>query len=137
MTRLTIRVDFPGGLSIGPGKIALLEAIAAAGSIRKAAAALRMSYRRAWVLLDALQHSFGGPLVETATGGRRGGGASLTPLGRFVVEHYRHLEAAASRAAARDTALLAAEIGPERGGATESRVAGGRRRTVSKPLKHK
>ncbi len=137
MTRLTIRVDFPGGLSIGPGKIGLLEAIAAAGSIRKAAAVLRMSYRRAWVLLDALQHSFGGPLVETATGGRRGGGARLTPLGRFVVEHYRHLEAAASRAAARDIALLAAQARPERAGAAEGRAGGTRHRTVSKTLKSK
>jgi molybdate transport system regulatory protein len=68
MVRLTIRIDLAGG-SVGPGKIGLLEQVAATGSIRKAAAAMKMSYRRAWLLLQALEACFGSPLVETATGG--------------------------------------------------------------------
>ena len=95
MTRLTIRIDFDNGTSLGPGKVRLLELVAQTGSIRKAAAGMKMSYRKAWLLLKALKDTFGDPLVETTTGGRAGGGARLTPLGRFVVARYRALEVAA------------------------------------------
>ena len=47
MVRLTIRVDFEPGHALGPGKIHLLEQIDETGSIRGAAAAMKMSYRRA------------------------------------------------------------------------------------------
>ncbi len=63
----------------------LLELIDETGSIRKAAVPMKMSYRRAWLLLQALEEAFGAPLVATATGGKAGGGARLTPLGRAVV----------------------------------------------------
>jgi molybdate transport system regulatory protein len=105
MARLTIRIDLAAG-SIGPGKIGLLEQVAATGSIRKAAAAMKMSYRRAWLLLQALEAGFGKPLVETATGGKRGGGARLTASGAAVVTRYRRIETNALRAAARDIAGL-------------------------------
>jgi molybdate transport system regulatory protein len=106
MAKLSIRVDFDGG-SLGPGKARLLELVAETGSIRKAAAAMKMSYRKAWLLLKALEETFGVPLVGTATGGRAGGGARLTPLGEVVTRHYRALERAAGRAANRHMAALA------------------------------
>lgn len=114
MARLTIRIDMPAG-SIGPGKVRLLEQIAATGSIRKAATAMKMSYRRAWLLLQALEACFGQPLVKTATGGQRGGGAGLTRLGAAVVTRYRRIAALAARHATRDLAALA------RGGAKKPR----------------
>jgi molybdenum-dependent DNA-binding transcriptional regulator ModE len=52
-----IRVDFDSGASIGPGKVALLEQIAAHGSLSQAARVLGLSYRRAWLLLDDINHS--------------------------------------------------------------------------------
>ena len=105
MARLTIRIDLAAG-SIGPGKIRLLEQVAATGSIRKAATAMRMSYRRAWLLLQALEACFGNPLVETATGGKSGGGARLTQAGSAVVACYRRVESRASQSAAKDISAL-------------------------------
>ena len=105
-TRLTIRIDFESGAALGPGKVRLLELIAETGSIRKAAAGMKMSYRQAWLLLQALGAAFGEPLVTTATGGRAGGGAHLTALGETVVRRYRSLEKAAARAVGGDLAAL-------------------------------
>ena len=113
MTRLTIRIDFADGTALGPGKVRLLELVAQTGSIRKAAAGMKMSYRKAWLLLKALKDTFGEPLVETTTGGRAGGGARLTPLGRFVVARYRGLEAAAVRAGATPLAALGRRLAPK------------------------
>jgi len=107
MTRLTIRIDFDDGSAIGPGKTKLLEQIEATGSIRKAAAAMKMSYRRGWLLLQALEETFGAPLAARSTGGKEGGGARLTPLGRFVVAEYRRIERDALKAAAKPIAALA------------------------------
>jgi molybdate transport system regulatory protein len=107
MTRLTIRIDFDDGSGLGPGKVRLLELIGATGSIRKAAAELGMSYRKAWLLLHALRQTFGTPLVETASGGKSGGGSSLTSAGRDVITRYRRLERTAGKAAAADLRALA------------------------------
>jgi molybdate transport system regulatory protein len=97
--RLSIRVDLAGGGRIGPGKIALLEAIAANGSISGAGRALKMSYRRAWELVEDLNRGLGVAVVHTAAGGSGGGGARLTPAGARVVAEYRALEAATAAAA--------------------------------------
>ena len=55
MARLSIRIDFGPDQRIGPGKIQLLEHIAALGSIAAGGRALGMSYRRAWELIDELK----------------------------------------------------------------------------------
>jgi molybdate transport system regulatory protein len=106
MPKLSIRIDFDKG-SLGPGKAHLLELVASTGSIRKAAAGMKMSYRKAWLLLKALEETFGAPLVVTATGGKAGGGARLTPLGALVASRYRSLEAAAAKATNADLLPLA------------------------------
>jgi molybdate transport system regulatory protein len=106
MARLTIRIDFDDGSGLGPGKVQLLELVAQTGSIRKAAVELGMSYRKAWLLLQALKETFGSPLVETASGGRSGGGTSLTSAGRDVVVRYRRLERAAGKVVAADLRAL-------------------------------
>ncbi|HKU86388.1 MAG TPA: ModE family transcriptional regulator [Casimicrobiaceae bacterium] len=79
-------------LAIGPGKIALLEAIHDTGSITAAARRLGMSYRRAWLLVDETNRCLVGPAVATASGGEKGGGTALTPLGAKLVLRYRALE---------------------------------------------
>lgn len=70
----------------------LLEQIEACGSLSEAARRLRFSYRRAWMLIDAMNRLWPRPLVQTAVGGRRGGGTRLTPLGREVLSTYRDLQ---------------------------------------------
>ena len=99
MPRLSIRVDLPDVGSIGPGKIRLLELVADTGSIRQAGLALEMSYARAWGLVRELNDMFGEPVVEASAGGKAGGGASLTKLGRRIVDLYRAIERKAGEAA--------------------------------------
>ena len=98
-TRLTLRVDFGSKRSIGPGKIRLLEEIGRSGSISQAGRSLGMSYRRAWLLIDDLNHSFRHAVVRAKTGGMQGGGAALTEFGSQLVRDYRAIEQAASGAA--------------------------------------
>jgi len=94
MTGVSIRfrVDFAPDCAIGPGKIALLEGIRSTGSLSSAARALKMSYRRAWLLLEDLNTSFQQPVAELSVGGKGGGGASLTPFGSELVLAYRAFE---------------------------------------------
>ena len=93
-TRLLPRLRVMVGkeIALGPGKIDLLEAIARTGSISSAARDLGLSYRRAWVLVDTMNRCFEEPLVARATGGKGGGGASLSDLGVRIVVLYRKME---------------------------------------------
>jgi molybdate transport system regulatory protein len=84
-------------VAIGPGKADLLDAIATTGSISAAARAMRMSYRRAWLLVRTMNTCFAKPLVEAAKGGAEGGGARLTATGRRVLSRYRRLTQAVER----------------------------------------
>ena len=68
----TLRVLMGAATALGPGKARLLELIEETGSISQAAKRLGMSYRRAWLLVDAMNRDFAAPLVETARGGERG-----------------------------------------------------------------
>src|SRR5271168_2266098 len=106
MSRLTIRVDFETGASLGPGKIRLLEEIEKTGSIRNAAEAVGMSFRQGWLLLKAIEEMFGQPVITTHRGGSRGGGSALTDLGRLVIASYRQLEHASVAAAQKEIAVL-------------------------------
>ncbi|MBV8911903.1 MAG: LysR family transcriptional regulator [Acetobacteraceae bacterium] len=106
MTRLTLRIDFDGGRALGPGKVRLLELIGETGSISAAGRAMGMSYRRAWLLIDALNKTFRTAVVETREGGTGGGGASLTPFGSELVASYRTIEEDAARAVHRKLAEL-------------------------------
>ena len=108
--RLTLRIDLGPDQSIGPGKMRLLEAVAAQGSISGAGRALGMSYRRAWLLIDDMNQCFRQPVVATQLGGKAGGGARLTSFGRKLLARYRAIEAGAARATSRDTAFLAASL---------------------------
>ena len=96
-------------IAMGPGKAALLEAIATHGSISAAGRALGMSYRRAWVLVDVMNRCWAEPLVSTAAGGSHGGGARVTALGLSVLAAYRALEAKLAEASqnAEEYGLLA------------------------------
>jgi len=107
---LSLRIQLDPEGRVGPGKIELLEHIAALGSISAAGRAMEMSYRRAWELVDELNALFGKPVVERQTGGRNGGGAKLTDLGAALIVRFRAVEEAATLAAAEHLAALQAEI---------------------------
>lgn len=89
MQLVRFRVDLSPRCSLGPGKIALLEAIALQGSLTRAAAKLGMSYRYAWLLVEDLKRAFVEPVTRATVGGRRGGGVELTPFGAEVVKRYK------------------------------------------------
>ena len=111
MTQMSLRIDFDAR-QLGPGKIKLLELIDTHGSITASAKALDMSYRRGWLLIDELNGMFEQPLVETRPGGRGGGNARLTLLGRAVVQLYRGIEADAHAAVAARLKELERRLGP-------------------------
>lgn len=90
--RAKIWVETDQGPAINDAGADLLDQIEVYGSLSEAARKLRFSYRRAWMLLDAMNQRWQGPLVSTATGGHRGGGAKLTELGRHVLRTYRDLQ---------------------------------------------
>ena len=100
-------------IAMGPGKAALLDAIAATGSISGAGRALGMSYRRAWLLVDVMNRCWEEPLVETAAGGSHGGGARVTPLGLEILAAYRKLEYAIDAAGAEALGPLSEKLAPE------------------------
>ena len=109
-TRLTVRVDFGSDRAIGPGKIQLLKAIRDAGSISQAGRQIGMSYRRAWLLVDDMNHCFREPVVTAQPGGSQGGGAELTGFGRDLVHSYRAIVAEATAATESRVNLLEASL---------------------------
>jgi molybdate transport system regulatory protein len=86
-------------LAMGPGKADLLDAIQAEGSISGAGRRLGMSYRRTWLLVDAMNRCWSDPLVEATPGGGEHRGARVTAAGHEVLAAYRALEAAVAQAA--------------------------------------
>jgi molybdate transport system regulatory protein len=109
--RISVRLDLASGVRIGPGKVAVLEEIARSGSISAAGRVLKMSYRRAWDLVEDLNRHLGTPVVATAAGGARGGGARLTQAGATLVAEYRAIEAASAAVAIPHLAALTLAIG--------------------------
>lgn len=108
--RLTLRIDHAGKHMLGPGKVRLLEMIGQHGSISAAGRALGMSYRRAWLLVEAMNATFASEVVAARPGGSGGGGATLTPMGQDVVRRYREIEGAATGAAGPALAALHAAL---------------------------
>jgi len=93
-------------IALGPGKVALLEAIIETGSITAAAKYLGMSYRRAWMLVDAMNRCMKSSVVATSPGGRDGGGTMVTPIGLEIIKRYRAIEREATAATGSDIRAL-------------------------------
>jgi molybdate transport system regulatory protein len=70
---------------LGEGRVQLLKAIAEEGSLSKAAKSLKMSYKKAWTLIDAINKSAKKPVVIKSVGGKDGGGAKLTAYGEKLI----------------------------------------------------
>ena len=98
---LFLRLEFGGEDRIGPGKIALLEAVASERSISAAARAMGMSYRRAWLLIDTMNRMFREPVVSARPGRAADGpSAQVTTFGERLVRLYREAERRAGRSCA-------------------------------------
>ena len=110
--RIQVRLYHGEDIALGPGKAELLAAILASGSISGAARRMGLSYRRAWLLVDTMNRCFAEPLVASTTGGARGGGARLTPLGEQVLDDYRTLERTLADAAAPHLDRLRGKLAP-------------------------
>lgn len=108
---LTVQANFwlmVGEESLGgQGRIELLQRIHDSGSIRQAALAMGMSYRAAWGAVQTMEKRLGQPLVNRATGGKGGGGATLSAAGLRLIKAYRALEAEHARQVSRLNARLA------------------------------
>jgi len=115
VARVRLHIHLEGDHTLGPGKIQLLEGVREHGSISAAARAMEMAYRHAWEMIDDLNQGFGRTVVETASGGRAGGGARLTAFGEELVLRFRSMEASTERAIARDLRALEPQIARTRG----------------------
>lgn len=80
------------GAYVGIGRITLLEKIDQFGSINQAAKEMKMSYKKAWKLVDEMNQMFTQPLVHKVHGGISGGGTQLTEKGIQVIQDFRMLE---------------------------------------------
>ncbi|TDV19340.1 TOBE domain-containing protein [Paraburkholderia caballeronis] len=76
----------------GAARIALLAAIRDTGSITGAAKAVGMSYKGAWDAIDAMNNLAGEPLVVRSTGGKGGGGTTLTPRAIRLIDTFHAIE---------------------------------------------
>jgi molybdate transport system regulatory protein len=110
VSRIRLRIHLGDDHSLGPGKVQLLEAVREHGSISAAARSMGMAYRHAWELIDDMNQCFRSPVVETASGGRAGGGATLTAFGEEVVRRFRAMEEATRRSVAKDLAALDRQV---------------------------
>lgn len=81
-------IESPQGTFLGQGRVLLLERIREYGSISAAARSMQMSYRQAWDLVNAMNSHSPTPIVSSATGGKGGGGASLTATGEQAIALY-------------------------------------------------
>jgi molybdate transport system regulatory protein len=98
---IRFRIDFAANSWVGPGKIELLEAILRHGSLSQAARSLGMSYRRAWLLIESVNSCFQEPVTQATTGGKGGGGVTITRFGKSLIRSYHELSRDIAIAAAR------------------------------------
>ncbi len=104
--KMRIRV-YSGDRMLGPGKMRLLEAIDAKGSLSAAAKEMGMSYMRAWTLVKELNRDPERPMIEMSRGGAGGGAASVTSFGAKILRLYQEMDRAATRAASANGLKLA------------------------------
>jgi molybdate transport system regulatory protein len=124
---LSIHLHLPNGGSFGPEELALIDTIRIERSIIGSSRALILSYRKCWLMVDAMNRTFESTVIATFPG-RRGGGAEVTPFGERLVALYRSIERHASTSAKKSLDELTASLdwsfeGKARGAAQERESA--------------
>lgn len=76
---------------LGDGRITLLRNIESTGSISQAAKLMGMSYKAAWDDVDVMNNLANTPLVIRNTGGKHGGGTSLTEAAHAIIQDYEYI----------------------------------------------
>ena len=107
--KLKIQIMCGDEIAMGPGKADLLDAIAEHCSISAAGRAMGMSYRRTWLLVDAMNRCWQGPLVATVPGNQKAG-SQLMALGEQILAHYRQLQHDAEGACSSGFAVIAGHL---------------------------
>ena len=79
---------FTDAKCFGPGVARLLHAVQRLHSLRAAAPSMDMAYSKAWTVIKNSEKALGFPLLASTTGGKGGGGASLTPEGLRLLTAY-------------------------------------------------
>ena len=83
-----IWIEFEDNVLLGEGRVRLLKAIDKKGSLSAAAKSLKISYKKAWDMIDAVNKSAKEPVTITSTGGKGGGGAQLTNYGKSLINAF-------------------------------------------------
>lgn len=109
---LRVRISHAGQTALGPGKVALLQAISECGSISAAAKQMQMSYRRAWELVDVMNRCFDQPVVVSTTGGPHGGGAQVTVFGQQLMAAYQQILLKTALAATQELETIRKHLKP-------------------------
>jgi molybdate transport system regulatory protein len=107
--RLAIDLHLPNGGTFGPEDLALIDTIRIERSIIGSSRVLGLSYRKCWLMVDAMNRTFETTVVATFPG-RRGGGAEITPFGERLVALYRSIERHASTSAKKSLDELTASL---------------------------
>ena len=84
-------LECEGERFFGPGRVELLKGIEETGSINKAAKKMRMSYKKAWEMISALNAQATKPFVITQTGGENGGGSVITEEAKLLINYHQQL----------------------------------------------
>jgi len=113
LASIRIRILCGEEIAMGQGKADLLEAIGESGSISAAGRNLGLSYRKAWLMVDEMNRCFATPVVETAKGGTKGGGARVTEWGREALAQYRAIQEKARGAVEEDLTRFRRLLAPE------------------------
>jgi molybdate transport system regulatory protein len=90
-TQASVWIEKDGELYLGGGRAMLLEKLDHLGSIAAAARSMGLTYRNAWLWIDAMNRLAPSPLVEKITGGAGGGHARLTEEGHKAIAIYKEL----------------------------------------------
>ena len=83
-----IWIEANNGILLSEGRVQLLKKIDETGSLNKASKALNLSYQKAWRLLDEVSKTAKEPVIESKIGGAKGGGTSLTPYGKSLIDIF-------------------------------------------------
>jgi molybdate transport system regulatory protein len=108
-SRVHIWLSLPNGGSLGEADIDLIETIKQCRSILGASKLMGLSYRKTWLMTDALNRTFESKVIETFPG-RRGAGAAPTAFGERLVALFRSIERRSASAAAAGISELTASL---------------------------